>query len=171
MSSGVGRHVPAIIAAGALCLFSTCQAAGLDACKLIGADQASRILGSQVSAHAMDTAAAGPDAGSMCNYTGEGAGGGFMLIAGHVHYTDAAMEVARREHEALSDTPPGLPKPSFSAVEGLGDAAYLAKATGYFQLHVLAHGSVIVINRNMAASTPAVEQTKALARAALERLK
>jgi len=94
-----------------------------------------------------------------------------MLIAARVRYSDAATEVARREKEALSDTPPGIPTPRFTNIKGLGDAAYLAKTSAYFQLHVLAHGSVIVINRNVTASAKSVEQTEQLARVALTRLK
>lgn len=169
--TGLYRGMRAIVAICTLGFVATCQAAGLGACKLISADQASKILGRKVSAHAMDTSASRRNAGSMCRYAGKGIGSGFMLIAGHVDYTDAVKEVARRQREALSDVPPGLPKPSFTRVAGLGDAAYLAEASGYFQLHVLAHGSVIVINRNMAAGAKAVEQAKEIARAALARLK
>ena len=94
-----------------------------------------------------------------------------MLIAGRVNYTNAATEVARRAKEALSDTPPGIPAPSFTNIKGLGDAAYLAKTSACFQLHVLAHSTVIVINRNLAASAKSVEQAEQLARVALTRLK
>lgn len=164
------RGVRAIAVTWSLGYIATTNAAGLDACKLISADQASAILGSKITAHSMDTSAAGPNAGSMCRYAGRGSGSGFMLIAAHLKYTDAAKEVASRQKEALSDNPPGLPKPRFTAVKGLGDAAYLATTSAYFQLHVLAHGNVIVINRNTAVSTRAVQQTKELARAALARL-
>ena len=88
-----------------------------------------------------------------------------------IKHANAATEVARREKEALSDTPPGIPMPSFTNIKGLGDAAYLAKTSAYFQLHVLAHGAVIVINRNVTASAKSVEQAEQLARVALKRLK
>lgn len=169
--SRFNRGMRVIVAACTLGFIATTNAAGIDACKLISADQASRILNSKITAHTMDTSAAGPDAGSMCNYAGKRSGSGFMLIAAHIKYTDAAQEVASRQKEALEDIPPGLTKPGFTSVKGLGDAAYLATTSAYFQLHVLAHGSVIVINRNTAATTKAVEQTKELARAALARLK
>ena len=165
------RSMRAIVAVCTLGYMATTNAAGLDACKLISADQASTILGSKITAHSMDTSAAGPNAGSMCRYAGKGSGSGFMLIVAHLKYTDAAKEVASRQREALSDNPPGLPTPRFTAVKGLGDAAYLATTSAYLQLHVLTHGNVIVINRNTAASTSAVQQTKKLARAALARLK
>lgn len=167
------RRIAIVAAALAAGFASTCHAAGtnIDACQLIGVAQASKILGTKITVHAMDTSAAGPGAGAMCRYGGSGIGGGFMLIAGRVHYTNAATEVARREKEALSDTPPGIPTPSFTNIKGLGDAAYLAKTSAYFQLHVLAHGTVIVINRNVAASAKSVEQSKQLARVALTRLK
>jgi hypothetical protein len=167
------RHRIAIVAAIAAGFTATCHAAGanIDACQLIGAAQASRILGTTITVHAMDTSAAGSGAGSMCRFGDSGIGGGFMLIAARVHYTNATTEVARREKEARSDTPPGIPTPSFTDIKGLGDAAYLAKTSAYFQLHVLAHGTVIVINRNIAASAKSVEQAEQLARIALTRLK
>ncbi len=167
------RRRIAIVAAIATGFSATCHAAGtnIDACQLISVAQASRILGTTITVHAMDTSAAGPGAGSMCRFGGSGIGDGFMLIAGRVHYTNAAAEVARREKEALSDTPPGIPTPSFTDIKGLGDAAYLAKTSAYFQLHVLAHGAAIVINRNVTASAKSVEQTEQLARVALKRLK
>jgi len=162
-----------IVAAIAAGFAANCHAASanIDACQLISAAQASRILGTTITVHAMDTSAAGPGAGSMCRFGGSGIGGGFMLIAARVHYTNAATEVTRREKDALSDTPPGLPTPRFTDIKGLGDAAYLAKTSAYFQLHVLAHGAVIVINRNVTASAKSVEQAKQLARVALKRLK
>lgn len=150
---------------------TTCQAAGIDACKLISADEAGNIMGITLTAHSMQAYGSGPIGSSMCRYSGAGIGSGFMLIAGPVNYADPAKEVARQEKEMLSGTPPGLPKPSFVPVKGLGSAAYLAKATGYFQLHVLAHGSAVVINRNAAATSKAVSQAKQIARVVLKRLK
>ena len=163
------RRIAIAAAAIAAGFAATCHAAGtnIDACQLISAARASKILGTKITPHAVNTSAAG----AMCRFAGSGIGDGFMLIAAHVHYSNAATEVARREKEALSDTPPGIPVPSFSNIKGLGDAAYLAKTSAYFQLHVLAHGSVIVINRNVAASTKSVEQAKQLARVALTQLK
>ncbi len=107
----------------------------------------------------------------MCHFKGPGINGGFMLQAGRVHYKNAAKEVAEQEEGMVKSTPPGLPVPSFTSIEGLGDAAYLAKTSAYFQLHVLAHGSAVVINRNVVASAKAVEQAKQLAQAAITRLK
>ncbi len=148
-----------------------CQAAGrIDACKLISSTQASSILGTRITAKAIHSAAAGPDAGSMCNYSNGSAHGGFMLIVGHVRYSNAWKEVARQEKVSLSSTPRFLPKPHFSRVTGLGDAAYLSKTSSYFQLHVLSHGNAIVINRNMKADSGAVGQAKKLARLALRNL-
>ena len=82
--TGLYRGMRAIVAICTLGFVATCQAAGLGACKLISADQASKILGRKISAHAMDTSASGRNAGSMCRYAGKGIGSGFMLIAGHV---------------------------------------------------------------------------------------
>jgi len=167
------RRRIAIVAAVSAGFAAPCHAAGanIDPCQLISAAQASRILGTKITVHAMDTSVAGSGAGSMCRFVGSGMGGGFMLIAARVNYSNATAEVARREKEALSDTPPGIPTPSFTDVKGLGDAAYLAKTSAYFQLHVLAQGAVIVINRNVAASAKSVEQTEQLARIALTHLK
>ena len=165
------HYMLAFVAAGTLGFSVTSQAANIDACHLISADEASKIIGTQLTVHAMDTSAAGPNAGSMCSYAGKKYSSDFMLIAGHVDYTDVAKEVASRKKEMLSDIPPGLPVPSFTDVKGLGDAAYLSKTSSYFQLHVLKHGNVIVINRNTAANAQAVEQVKQIARTALMRLK
>lgn len=164
----------AIVLAGITSGFAvTCHAGGtnIDTCQLISAAQASKILGTKITVHAVNTSTAGPGAGMMCRYAGGGIGGGFMLLAARVHYTNAAMEVARREKEALSHIPPGIPTPSFKNISGLGDAAYLAITPAYFQLNVLAHGTAIVINRNVAANTKSVNEAKHLARIALKRLK
>jgi hypothetical protein len=179
------RHGIAIVAASAIGLVAACSSnsnsagsgtaasAGgkIDACKLISAEQAGKILGTTITIRAIDTSAAGPNAASMCNYAGPGIGGGFMLIAAHIGYSDAAAEVASQKKQESSDVPPTLPKPSFSDVQGLGDAAYLYKTPGSFQLHVLAHGAAIVVNRNVNASTKAVDQAKQIAKAALANLK
>jgi hypothetical protein len=150
-----------------------CQAGGnhVDACQLISASQAGKILGTKITAKPIDTSAAGPDAASMCNYSGNGIGRGFMLMVGHLKYSDAASEVKRREKQAVADIPPGIPKPSFEGVKNIGDAAYLAKTSTTFQLHVLDHGNVIVVNRNVAASAKAVKQAQQIARVALKQLK
>jgi len=148
-----------------------CLASGrIDACKLISVKQASAILGTRLTAKAIHSSAAGPDAGSMCDYSNGSAHGGFMLIAGHVRYSDAWKEVARQEKLSLSSLPPFIPKPHFREVTGLGNAAYLSTTASYFQLHVLSHGSAVVINRNMKANPKAIAQAKKLARVALGHL-
>jgi len=148
-----------------------CQAdSKIDACRLISDAKASSILGTKITAKPINTSAAGPDSGSMCNYSGSKMSDGFMLIVGRVQYSNAESEVKKRQKEAVSDTPPGIPKPTFDQINHLGDAAYLAKTSVYFQLHVLAHGNVIVINRNVAASKKTVEQAKQIARVVLEHL-
>ncbi|MEJ2566914.1 MAG: hypothetical protein P8173_00065 [Gammaproteobacteria bacterium] len=165
------RWITIAAAVAGLGLVAVCRAgANMDACQLISAAQASKILGSAITSHPVNTSAAGPGAGSMCGFAGKGTGSGFMLITGRIHYTNAAQEVARRKKEALSDIPPGIPKPSFVNVTGLGDAAYLAKTSAYFQLHVLDHGNVIVINRNTTANTKTVREAKEIARAVLAHL-
>lgn len=150
-----------------------CQAGGnpVDACHLISASQAGNILGTNITARPINTSAAGPGAASMCNFSGSGIGQGFMLMAGHVKYANAASEVKRREQQAVADIPPGIPKPRFKNISNLGDAAYLATTPTTFQLHVLDHGNVIVINRNVAAGTKAVTQAQQIARVVLKQLK
>ena len=143
----------------------------IDACKLISASQASHILSSKIKARTIDTSAAGPNAPSMCSYISRHISDGFMLIAGHIKYSNATREVKAQQKIAASHIPPGIPKPTFANVKGIGDAAYLYKTPGSFQLHVLAHGYSIVINRNIAASTKVISQAKQLARVALKRLK
>jgi hypothetical protein len=150
---------------------SQARSGKIDACKLISASQASHILGSKIKARTIDTSAAGPNAASMCGYSSKHINNGFMLIAGHIKYANAANEVKAQQKLAASHTPPGITKPSFASVKGIGDAAYLYKTPGAFQLHVLAHGNSIVINRNVAANTKLISQAKQLARIALKQLK
>jgi len=167
------RGIVLAVAVLSMALTSISQAASgkIDACKLISASQASNILGTKVKARPIDTSAAGPGAGSMCNYSGKHMSDGFMLIAAHVKYTNAASEVKAQQKTAASSIPPGIPKPSFANVKGIGDAAFLYKTPGTFQLHVLDHGTSIVINRNVTASTKTVDQAKQIAVAVLAHLK
>ncbi|HXH72449.1 MAG TPA: hypothetical protein VNI58_06525 [Mariprofundaceae bacterium] len=176
----LSQSVATIMIVGLTGFIAACQQANntgssagnnIDACKLVSADQASSILGTKITVRAIDTSAAGPDAASMCNYAGDSIGSGFMLIAAHIGYSDAAATVASQKKEESSHLPPGIPHPTFSDIKGLGDAAYLYETPGSFQLHVLAHGNAIVINRNTAASADAVEQARQIAQVALQRLK
>jgi hypothetical protein len=156
---------------------TACHATGggrgghIEACSLISAAEAGKVLGASVTVTPQDTSLAGSSAASICHYRPRQKGGGFMLLAGRVHYTSAAREVAERKREALSDTPPGVGKPTFEDVKGLGDAAYLARSSGFFQLHVLKHGAVVVINMNRAPDGAGVAQAEQLARVALGHLK
>ncbi len=70
----------------------------------------------------VNTSAAGPNAASICNYGTGNLHGGFMLIARHIQYTDAAAEVTYQEKTAITDIPPGMGKPTFADVKGLGEA-------------------------------------------------
>ncbi len=143
----------------------------IDACTLVSATAAGRILGTRVTVKAVDTSAAGPGAASICDYDTGSLHGGFMLIAGRIHYTNAAAEVAYQKKTAAGDVPPGMAKPTFTDVKGLGEAAYLLKAAGSFQLHVLAHGAGVVISMLQDASPKTLAQSKKLARIALGNLK
>ncbi len=163
-----------VIALGLTLTFAAASYAGsgkIDACKLVSATAAGRVLGTRVTVKAVDTSAAGSGAASICNYNTGSLHGGFMLLAGRIHYTDAAAEVAYQKQTATLDVPPGMAKPSFADVKGLGEAAYLLKARGSFQLHVLAHGTAIVISMLHDASPKALVQSKRLARIALGNLK
>ena len=155
----------------AIANISQARSGKIDACKLISASEASHILGSKIKARAMDTSVAGPNAASMCSYSSRHINNGFMLIAGRIKYSNAAHEVKAQQKIAASHIPPGIPKPSFTSVKQIGDAAYLYKTPRAFQLHVLAHGYSIVISRNVATSTKFINQAKQLVRVALKRLK
>jgi hypothetical protein len=143
----------------------------IDACKLVSVAAAGKILDTKVTTvKPVDTSAAEPDAASICNYETGRIHGGFILIAGRIRYTDAAAEVAYQEKTASSDVPPGMDyQPTFADIKGLGEAAYIVKARGSFQLHVLAHGTEIVIGMDVSPKT--VAQSKQLARIALGNLK
>lgn len=172
-SRNLSSHKLALAVAIFSLVIANCSQAGngkIDACNLISAKQASHILGSKIKVHPMDSSLAGSNASSMCNFSGKHISDGFMLIAAHIQYTNAASEVKAQQKAAVSSIPPGIPKPSFANVKGIGDAAYLYKTPGTFQLHVLDHGNSIVINRNVTASTKAVNQAEQLARVALKQL-
>ena len=142
----------------------------IDACKLVSAAEAGQILGVDVTVKPIDTSAAGPDAASLCSYQTGRVGGGFMLLAGRVKYSDAAAEVASRKKKALEDVSAGIPKPEFADVDGLGEAAYLSKIPQSFQLHVLDHGVVIVVTMNREPDDAAVTRSQQVARVALGNL-
>lgn len=150
----------AVILTAAACQADKAAADGgkIDACKLVSAAEAGRILGVDVTVKPIDTSAAAPDAASLCSYQTGKVGGGFMLLAGRVHYTDAAAEVASRKKEELSGVP------------GLGEAAYLAKTPESLELHVLDHGAVIVVTVSRKPDDATVAQTEQVARAALGNL-
>lgn len=162
----------AVILTAAACQADKAAADGgkIDACKLVSAAEAGRILGVDVTVKPIDTSAAAPDAASLCSYQTGKVGGGFMLLAGRVHYTDAAAEVASRKKEELSGVPADIPKPEFTDVPGLGEAAYLAKTPESLELHVLDHGAVIVVTVSRKPDDATVAQTEQVARAALGNL-
>ena len=154
--------------------FSTavCDAGGtkLDACKLLSATDVSGLLGSKITSRPVKTSAGGPHAGTMCSFTDGHLNGTFMLLVGRLQYSDAAKEVAWQKHMALHNTPPGLNKPTFDNISGLGDAAYLSKTGSYFQVHVLSHGNSIVVNYHTRPSAKAIAEAKKIARAALDNI-
>lgn len=138
----------------------------IDACKLISAADASRILGVKLKVKKVGNS----DISSMCNYSGGGLHGGFMLIAARLHYKSAKQEVTRQEKAVGSSTPPGLPKPHVEPVSGLGEGAFIYEMGGTFQLHVLSHGASIVIGRNTPRNPTTLSQAEKLARLALKKL-
>lgn len=137
-----------------------------DSCKLIGADAAGKILDAKVTVKPINTYGA---PASHCMYS-TGHGGGFSLLVGRIHYKNAAAELARQKKTAVESWPPSMAKPTFTDVKGIGDAATLLKGQGYFQLHVLAHGTAIVINMNRQANADTVKRVEKLARIALDHL-
>lgn len=142
----------------------------IDACTLIDSAQAGKVLNTTIAVKPVDTSAVSPGAVSVCNYQATHMDDSFMVIAGPLKYQRAGAEMARRKQSMVSDVPPGVPRPVFTVVQGLGDAAVLAQSPGYFQLHVLANGKVLVINRNHSSDDVAVKQVEALARLALMKL-
>ncbi len=136
----------------------------INACKLVSAAAAGRILGTRVTVKPINTSAAEPDAASICDYDTGSLHGGVMLIAGRIHYTNAAAEVAYEKKTAANDVPPlGVDyQPTFVDVRGLGEAAYLLKVQGSFQLHVLAHGAGVVISMLQDANSKTLAQSKSL---------
>ena len=175
-TSGFCFHRVAALAAATVLTLATISCSGsdaasgsgaLDACTLIDPVQAGKVLDTTIRVKPVDTSAAGPGAASMCNYQAAQMGDSFMVIAGHIRYSDAARQMAERKREILDGYPSDMAKPLLVDVPGLGDAAVLARSPGYFQLHVLANGKVLVINRNHAADDVAVKQVEELARLAL----
>jgi hypothetical protein len=142
----------------------------INACELVSVGEAQEALGAEVTTKPIDTSAAGPEAASMCSYQTGHVGGGFMLLAGRLQYDDAAAEAANREKEAVSNLPPGIPTPTFKDVSGLGEAAYLAETPESLELHVLDHGSVIVLTMNRKPDGAAESLAERLAGFAIRRL-
>lgn len=165
---GDGAEAPtrAIVATPAVAT----RAAKIDACKLLSAAEAGKVLGATVKVKPVDTSAAGPDAASMCSYQTGRVRDGFMLLVGRAKYGDAAAEVARREKEAVSDVPPGIPTPTFTDVHGLGEAAYLAKTSASLELQVLQHGVVIVITVVKKPDDASIKECERVARVVLANL-
>jgi hypothetical protein len=142
-----------------------------DACSLIDAAQASKILSIPITVHPVDTSAAGPGAASMCRYSSGHIMGGFMVLAAHLAAPNLAREVASEKQRISSDTNPIMKTaPKITDVAGLGDAAFLVDAGSFLQLHVFAHGNKLVVNRTARATKEVIDQTEQLARVALGRL-
>lgn len=137
-----------------------------DACALIPTAAAGKILGSRMTVKPIKTYGAPV---SHCMYSAA-QGGGFSLLIGRVQYKDAAAELARQEKTAAASWPPGMGKPAFTDVKGLGAAATLLKGQGFFQLHVLAHGFSIVVNMNHPATAASTAQARHIADIALQHL-
>ncbi len=140
----------------------------IDACKLIDPARAAALLGGPITVKPVNTDAAGAGAASMCQYQSDRMGDSFLVIAGTRPYDDASAQMADRKKEILDNVPEGMDKPGFEDIKGLGEAATLVRASGYMQLHVLADGKVLVINRNHEATPEAVGQVEELARMALQ---
>jgi hypothetical protein len=158
--------IEATIAAGLLMGVTACHAGSsgsgggkLDACSLVSAAEAGKILGAKVTVHPTDTSGLGPGAASLCGYTTGRVLGGFLLrVAPGAQYTD------------LKEGEPG-PKLTFADVKGLGKAAYLTETRGYFMLNVLGHGTYIMITIDRGPNAANIAQAEKLARVALGHLK
>lgn len=144
--------------------------ATIDACTLVSAGEATKVLGVEVTIKPVDTSGAGPDAASICHYQTNQVGGGFTLLAGRVQYTDPAAEMADRKKAEVSDLPPGIPTPTFSDVTGLGESAYLAETPESVELHVLDHGVVIVVTLVGKPDAAAEDLAERLGRVAVQNL-
>ena len=137
-----------------------------DACTLIPNTTAGKILGATVTIKPIKTYGAPV---SHCMYS-TAHSGSFSLLIGRVHYKNAATELARQKQTAAAGWPPGMAKPTFTDIKGLGEAATLLKGQGFFQLHVLAHDIAVVINMNRHATAANITQAKQLANVALQHL-
>lgn len=162
----------ALAISGPLILPAQADSAPLDACSLINAGQASRILGVKITVHALDTSAAGPNAATMCRYSSGRVSGGFMLLVARLRVADLAHEIASEKREIRSETSKMMKTtPKITDVADLGDAAFLVDTGDFLQLHVFAHGNKLVVNRTVRATKTIIDQTEQLARVALARLK
>lgn len=162
-------RISTIILAGTLALAAggVHAASPPDACKLIGAPAAAKVLGTQVTVKPINTY--GEDA-SHCFYSTGHIHGGFSLLVAHIPYKNASTELADQKKTALDTWPSSMAKPGFTDVKGLGEAATLLKGQGFFQLHVLAHGTSMVINIDQNANDEAVARAEKLARIAIGNL-
>jgi len=143
----------------------------LNACSLISAAQASHVIGTTVTARAVDTSAAGPDAASMCHYSTGKVRSGFMLLAAHLKVADLTGEMASEKKRISTEMAKMLKiTPKISDVTALGDGAFLVESSVSLQLHVFAHGNKLVLTRNGQATKKVIDETKQLARTALNHL-
>lgn len=162
------RAVMILILTGTLALLPGISRAASqpDACALIPTAAAGIILGAKVTTKPVNTYGA---PASHCFYA-TSHGGGFSLLVARLHYKNAAAELARQKKAAVAGWPSSMGKPHFTDVRGVGDAATLLEAQGFFQLHVLARGIAIVINMNHNATTANVAKVRKLAGIALQNL-
>lgn len=157
---------------------STCVYAGekIDACSLISAAQAGKVLGTKMNQKKIHTYNENePGVGSLCNYSGGGIHGGFMLKAIEIKYTSAEKEItseqnSAKEHEKKKSYR-NMPKTRFESVSDLGDGAYIeSMGKNFFELNVLFHGMGISIIRNVKMTAETKRQSMRLAKIALRHL-
>lgn len=160
-----------------LCILATLAASGtacsrgggpLDACTLIGPQRAGAILGTTVTVKHKGPTPRKPDDASLCFYSTGKLGGGFMLIAARIGFRDAQAEARSEMAEARKEgVPPGMPPSKVRAVDGPGQAAWLATIGRSMQLHVLDHGTSLVVSIDQPESPAADGRARKLAEAAL----
>jgi len=142
------------------------SAAPRDACALITAEEASKILGSTATATSRSTSSAR----SVCDYVTQS----YESFTLEAIWTGAEEEIktARSAAKMAAGHAGGRQDEVVNAVmgltkvEGLGDEAYFARRT----MSYVRKGDVLLVFQNAGLNDPAREHWEALARAALPRL-
>jgi hypothetical protein len=174
------RLTPFPVLAGTLAAFlSGCSAASdpaietRDACTLVDAAAAAAILGEPVTTNAVTPASAANNNVSLCNYETGTLHHGFMVTVGPHHLASIANDAAGRMQDNAKSAADAFPdlKVTLSDIPGLGDAAYLLTTDAYIQVYVFSSAYQVLINRTIAPTPDAVDDTEKIAALALAGLK